>query len=64
MVAQQCECTNGHQIVRFKMVSCMLCEFHLSQNTHTHMHMNTHTEGGAGKDRGDKRESTRLEVYI
>lgn len=63
MVTQQRECTNGHQIVRFKVVSCMLREFHRSQNTHTHMHVNTHTKGSAGKDQGDKRESTRFEVY-
>lgn len=64
VVGQHCEGTNCHQIICFKMVNRMLCEFHLSQNTqaHTHTHVHRHAKGGAGKAQGDKRGSARLEI--
>lgn len=63
-MGQHCECTNCHQVLCFKMVNHMLCEFHLSQNMHAHTytHMHMHAKVGAGKDQGDKRKSTRFEI--
>lgn len=46
-MGQHCEGTNCHQIICFKMVNRMLCEFHLSQNTQAHTH--THTCTGTPK---------------
>lgn len=30
VVAQHCECSKCHEIIHFKMVNYMLCEFHLN----------------------------------